>query len=296
MLIRQAHLDKNLSARVDAIRALTKTTTSAVVDALGRLLSGRVFWGISAQAAHALGTIRSERAFAALRAARSTAHPKARRAIARALGEFRGDEACVALAPMLARDASYLVEAEAATSIGKTRSKKAYDLLIKALAKDSFNEVIRRGAMHGLAELGDERAIPVLLGWTEYGKAPYAREAAIDALGKIGQGKRAVRNRIVDLLDDKNFHARLAAIDALEALHDSEAIPALQRLATQDVEGRLKGAAAKAVRAITDRLEKPAEIKQLRGEIDTLREGNKSLLDRLERLEARTKSKSKAKR
>jgi aminopeptidase N len=194
---------------------------------------------------------------------------------------------------MLARDASYFVEAEAATSIGKTRSKKAYDLLIKALAKDSFNEVIRRAAMSGLAELGDERAIPVLLRWTEYGKPPYAREAAIATLGKLGQGKREVRNRIVDLLDDKNFYARLAAVDALEALQDAEAIPTLQRLASQDIEGRLKGAAANAVRAITARLEKPAEIKQLRGEIETLRESNKTLLDRLERLEAKSKVKTR---
>ena len=296
MLIRQAHLDKNLCARIDAIRALAKTPTSAVVDALARLLSARVFWGVAAQAAQALGTIRSERAFAALRAGRATAHPKARRAVARALGEFRGDEACAALAPMLARDASYFVEAEAALAIGKTRSKKAYDLLIKALVKDSYNEVIRRGAMQGLGELGDERAIPVLLAWTEYGKAPYARETAIAVLGKLGQGKRPVRNRIVDLLDDKNFHARMAAVDALEALGDAEVIPALQRLATQDIEGRLKGAAAKAIRGITERLEKPAELKQLRGEIDTLRESNKSLLDRLERLESTSKSKPKAKR
>jgi aminopeptidase N len=207
--------------------------------------------------------------------------------VARALGEFRGDEACDALAPLLARDASYFVEAEAASSIGKTRSKKAYPLLIKALDKNSFNEVIRRGAMLGLADVGDERAIPVLLGWTGYGKPPYAREAAIEALGKLGQLPKPVRNRIIDLLDDKNFYARLAAIEALETLHDQEAIGALQRLATQDVEGRIKGAAAKAIRAITEQLEKPAEIKQLRGELDGLRETNKKLLDRMERLEAK---------
>ena len=293
MLIRQAQLDQNLCARVDAIRALAKTPTTAVVDALGRLLGGRAFWGVAAQAAQALGTLRSERAFKALRSARSTPHPKARRAVARALGEFRGEDACAALAPMLARDASYFVESEAAMALGKTRSKKAYDLLLKALAKDSYNDVIRRGAMHGLGELGDERAIPVLLAWTEYGKPPYARETAVTVLGKLGHGKPEVRKRLIDVLDDKNFYARLAAIEALEALQDAEAIPALQRLASQDVEGRLKGAAAKAVRAIGEGLEKPAEIKQLRGEIESLRESNKTLLDRLERLEANGKSKVK---
>ncbi len=293
MLIRQSQIDKHLCARVDAIRALAKHPRSDVVDVLSRLLTGRAFWGVQAQAAAALGMIRSERAFAALRNARKIDHPKARRAVARALGEFRGDEACEALAPLLARDPSYFVEAEAAASIGKTRSTKAFALLTKALERDSFNDVVRCGALRGLAELGDERAIPIALGWTAYGKTPYAREAAIEELGKLGQGKKEVRTRLIDLLDDKNFYARLAAIDALEALHEREAIGVLNRLASQDVDGRLKGAAAKAVRSIAEYLEKPAEFKQLRSEIESLRESNKSLVDRLDRLEATSKPKAK---
>ncbi len=291
MLIRQSLAEMNLSARIDAIRELSKDPNLEVVEALARVLSGRSFWGAKAQAAAALGTIRTERAFTALVTARSVDNPKARRAVAAALGEFRGEEACAALAPMLARDGSYFVEAEAAFSIGKTKSKKAYALLMKALSKESFHDVIRAGAMRGLAELGDDRAIPVLLGWTVYGKPTFAREAAIPALGKLGQGNRKVRARLIELLDDCNFWARLAAIDALEELHDQTAIPALERLASQDIEGRLKGAAANAVRAIAEYQEKPAELRQLRGEIEKLKESNKSLLDRLDRLETRAKVK-----
>ncbi len=289
MLIRQSLTDKNLCARVDAIRALAKDPSPDVVDALDRLLAGRSFWGVKAQAAAALGSIRSERAFTALVRARKADHPKARRAVARALGEFRGDDACEAIAPLLARDASYFVEAEAALAIGKTRSKKAYSLLTKALEKKSFNEVVRSGAMQGLAELGDDRAIPVLLEWTEYGKPAYAREAAISALGKLGQGNRKVRSRLMDLLDDKNFYARLSAIGALVELHDVAAIPTLERIASQDVEGRLKGAATNAAREIAEYQEKPTELKQLRGEIESLRESNKGLLDRIDRLESKSK-------
>jgi aminopeptidase N len=145
--------------------------------------------------------------------------------------------------------------------------------------------------MRGFAELEDERAIPLVLSWTEYGKPPFARDAAIRALGKLGHGNAKVRARLVDLLNDKNFYARLAAVSALQLLHEPEAIEVLNRLAAQDVDGRLKSAAAKAARAIGDYLEKPLEFKALRGEIESLRESNKSLLDRLERLEAKTKSK-----
>jgi len=147
--------------------------------------------------------------------------------------------------------------------------------------------------MRGFAELGDERAIPLVLSWTEYGKPPFAREAAIRALGKLGRANAKVRERLIDLLYDKNFYARLSAVSALQELHEPEAIDVLNRLASQDVDGRLKSAAAKAVRSIADYLEKPAEFKALRGEIESLRESNKSLLDRLDRLEAKTNSKKR---
>ncbi|HEV2037667.1 MAG TPA: M1 family metallopeptidase, partial [Candidatus Eremiobacteraceae bacterium] len=120
MLIRQSLAERHFCARVDAIRALAKSPTAEVVDTLSRLLASRAFWGVKAHAAVTLGTIHSDRALKALVAARKVDHPKARRAVARALGEFRGDEPCDALAPMLARDASYFVEGEAALSIGKT--------------------------------------------------------------------------------------------------------------------------------------------------------------------------------
>jgi aminopeptidase N len=289
MLLRQALAERNLCARIDAIRTLAKDQTADVVDALERLLRGRCFWGIAAEAATALGNIRSERALAALVKARTVEHPKARRAVANALGQFSTQEAAEALAPMLKRDASYFVEAEAALAVGKTRSKKAYPLLLKALEKQSFNDVIRAYAFAGLAQLGDERAIPVLLEWSEYGRPPFAREAAIAALGKLGQGNRKVRARLVDLLDDKYFWARLAAVRALVEMHDADALPALQRLASMDVEGRLKGAAVKAVRAIAEQQEKSAQWRELRAEIQSLREENKSLLDRIDRLEAKKK-------
>ena len=292
MLQRQAQSERNLAARVDAIRALARDPAPDVVDALAHVLRGRAFWGVKAQAAATLGKIRSERAFKALVAARDVDHPKARRAVADALGSFRGDEACDALAPLLKRDASYFVEAFAATAMGKTRSQKAFALLQKALDKESWNDIVRAHVFSGFAELGDERAIPICIEWSKYGKPPYARDAAIEALGKLGQGKKNVRERLLDLIDDKNFHTRMAALDALEALHEAAAIAPLEQLATQDVDGRLKRRATEVTRSIREYLEKPAEIKQLRDELDAMRESNKGLLDRLDRLESKSKVKA----
>jgi aminopeptidase N len=79
------------------------------------------FWGVRAEAAEALGNLRSEEAFATLEKALAITHPKVRRAVVAALGHFRSTKAAEALKKVALRDASYLVEAEAARSLGATK-------------------------------------------------------------------------------------------------------------------------------------------------------------------------------
>ena len=118
-----------------------------------------------------------------------------------------------------------------------------------SLAKNSWNEVIRRGALRA-TELGDERAVPICMEWTKYGKPTYARRAALSALGKIGEGRKDVRDAVVALLEDRSFNVRMSAVAALEALHDAASLQALDAIAAQDVDGRLKRRCSEAARAI----------------------------------------------
>ena len=286
MLVRQLASHASVPARVQAARALANDTSSLSVDALARSVRSDAFWGVQVEAAKALGRIRGDRAFAALDAATSVEHPKARAAVARALGEFRTLEACRALAPLARKDASYQVEAAAATAIGKTRAKGAFELLRKSMEKDSWNDIVRCGALAGFAELGDERAIPICLDWTPYGRSVQARRAALTSLGKLGEGHRNVRDAIVALLDDRALMVRLAAVGALAALHDTAALPALDAMTRQDVDGRLKRRCAEAARTIREHAERPAEFKQMRDDLAELRAANRKLLDRVDQLEA----------
>src|SRR6185312_192500 len=61
-------------------------STQALAASLGK---EDEFWGVRAEAAAALGSLRSEEAFAALAAHAGTAHAKVRRAVVHALGAFR---------------------------------------------------------------------------------------------------------------------------------------------------------------------------------------------------------------
>jgi len=154
------------------------------------------------------------------------------------------------------------------------------------MAKESWNEVVRCGTLAGFAELGDDRAVPICLDWTKYGRHKRARRAAIGALAKLGEGRKDVREAIIALLDDRSFDVRIAAVVALQVLHDSAALPALEAIATQDVDGRLKRRCAEAIRAIREHAERPAELVKLRDELTELRAQNRALGERIDRLEA----------
>ena len=107
-------------------RALGQLPDPAGIAGLAAALRDDAFWGVRAAAARALGQTRRDDARDALVAAIDDEHPRVRRAVAAALGDFLGDEAAGrALADRLRRgDASYFVEAEAALALGRTRTPR----------------------------------------------------------------------------------------------------------------------------------------------------------------------------
>ena len=143
------------------------------IEALAAAVRNDAFWGAQAEAAKALGATRSTAARDALINLGDIPHPKARRGVVQALGEFRHDErAADALLPAVRGDASYFVEGSATISLSKTRSPRAYDAIAAQFDKPSYNETLRVMACNALAELKEERAIDFLLGWTPYGPPP----------------------------------------------------------------------------------------------------------------------------
>ncbi|HZF21780.1 MAG TPA: M1 family aminopeptidase [Dongiaceae bacterium] len=287
MLLFQLQGDKNMVGRARAAQRLSKYPTEDVVSSLKDTILKDPFWGVQAEAAKSLGTIRTNAALRALIAGLKTKHPKARRAVVKALGEFRDEEAAKELIEIVQdTDPSYYVEAEASRSLGKTRSAKAFEVLKAALRKDSFNEVIRSGVFDGYAELKNPNAIPIVTEWTRYGKPNFAREAAVRALAKLGEGKPEVSDILTSLLDDQWFKVRLEAAVGLGNLLDPKSLPALEQLVSKELDGRVKRRARESIRKIQMGREATDEFRQMREDIDKLRDENRLLKERLDRLES----------
>lgn len=294
MLIAQLKDDDDVVGRVDAAKELSKLATPEAVSALKSAVLYDKFWGVQAEAARALGQMRSEIARDALLACIKVKHPKARRGVVGALGQFRDDTAAAAALEGIIRkgDASYYVEAAAAAALGQTRAPQAFDVLSKvAMKKESLNDAIRTGALGGLTELKDERALPIAIEWTQRGKSNPVRGAATAQLGKLGllsdKAKDIAYDRLVDLLPDEWLRVRLNAVAALAELKLPKAVAELERTRTRDLDGRVIRAAREAIARIRDGADKGDEIKKLREDLDKMSEDNRTLKDRLDKLESR---------
>ena len=80
---------------------------------------------------------------------------------------------------------------------------------------------------------------------------------------------------------------KASAIGALQTLHASAAVPALQRTAERALDGRVVRSARLAVQAIRSGTDKGDEVKKLREEVDKLTDENRGLKERLEKVESK---------
>jgi aminopeptidase N len=252
------------------------------------------FWAVRGSAALALATMRTPTARDRLvKRLKGEVHPRARRIIARALGDFTHDPAAgTALAAIVDKgDASYFVEAEACLALGRTRAPRAGELLRQASMRESFTDVIRQHAYRGLAEARDDSSIGLLVEGMKWGRPTQGRRAAAGALAVLMRGRRDreardVRERIELLLADRDFRVQAAALEALAVIGDPAAIPALRRMIDRELDGRLRRRGKEVVRDLGEGAPLAEDVRRLRDEVGELRALAGSLRERIELLEA----------
>ncbi|RYZ10189.1 MAG: aminopeptidase [Myxococcales bacterium] len=285
MLRHQLAEGSNALLRWTAADALSKKQDPATVTSLSETLARESeAWMVRLEAARALGKIRSEEAFTALSAALKTSHPKVRRAVAGALGAFKKPEAAKALQELLRKEPSYLVMADAARALGRTRQPGALDTLKSIVDQPSWADVVRAGALDGMAALRDDAALEAVVKRTRYGIPTRGRRAAVHALAALGDGRKT-REQLEDLLDDKDPHFKIDVVSALTTLGDAKSRGAMRRALEHELDGRVSRRLREALR---DMSEGPAqEKKRLNDELESVKDELTELKTRLAKLEGR---------
>jgi aminopeptidase N len=281
--------------RLLAARALGNKPEAESVIALRTALDSDSFWAVRAAAATALGRTRRQDALDALLSASTQHHPRVRRAVIAALGEFRVDfhpgnqRAATRVAEVLAKgDPSYFVEATAAYSLGRTRSEQAVPALTAALARPAHQDVIRARTLDGLGASAHPEAFALV----EQALAPtfsfQARRAAVAALARLGEGTpnaRRAREHLEAALLDKDFRVRMDAALALLALGDTRALPAIDQATASELDGRTKRRMRQSAQSLREKGTAGEALRNLSDELEKLRSETIQLRERLEKLE-----------
>ena len=281
--------DDDVMCRIEAVNSLSRNASARAVEALARAVEKDPFWGVAVEAANALGRIGTRDARdALLRLLRVVNHPRVKRAIVDALGNFRNDEeAAKALADILSNEKeSDYVRYSAAFSLGKTRVVKYEGELMKALGYGGFNNVITQGALRGLGEMGTDSGLKAILDHLDPGKPPLVRVAAVLALSRFVD-RREVVDRLRELARDPEFRVRYAVVQVADEVKHPALLPILDELASTDIDGRVRRLAREVAKRIRDQLERGVEYQRLREEIEQVREEHRRLWEEISRIEAK---------
>ena len=307
LLHEQLKRDKDPIGRIEAAQCLVAKASQSDIKILSQCLQKESHWGVANRIAGALGKIGGEFARDGLLKAVNARDAKIRRGIIHALGEFMDDEKVARTLKKIANgDPSYRVEAEALSSLGRIKAKNCRVFLEGFLDRPSHNDIGRSAIFRALANLEEEQAWAVLIEGADYGAARGSRFSAIQGLAKLAGRFEHLKPEAINALKrfarekrgtpSATFRGKLAAIQAMGALEDLSAIPTLRRLAEGETDGRLKRRAEETIARLFESAKKPVEMKLIRSDLDDLLKDNKSLRDRVDKMEKQKDAKQKSKK
>ena len=304
-LKKQLQFDPDPISRIYAAGALAKKGGLEVVKALAKSLTDDSFWGVRVEVAKKLGKIKLNQGFEALEAGLKDKDARVRRAVVEALSNFKTAASYETLAEYLNQgDPSYYTEAAAARSLGgivsgnlKSQQPEAIALLKTILEQRAgWNEVVRGGAISGLSKMKTSaEAVDTILEYTKSGTPQALRLTSIRCLGTVSTGQTPEKlGEILEQLEaiagESFFLTQVAAVGALGQMQTAQAITILNGLADQTPDGRVRRRAEEAVTKVQKNLGADKAVKELRQEVDRLKQANQDLTSRLAKLEAQAKA------
>jgi aminopeptidase N len=252
MWVTQLQQDPHVLGRVDAAHTLgSRFASPKAVRTLSMALLQEKFWGVQVEIAGSLGRAGTPAALDGLREGlRQISHPKVRRAILEALGNYPQPSVQTELQSLYEREASYFAEADAIRSLGKMRDPGLLGPLKEMAKRDSWNDILRSAALDAITALRLPESIEILKTYTRPGPSYSARMTATRNLASLGQGREDIQQHLIKLLDDPYLMMKMVVVRSLGNIADERAVPALMKYAAGDLDGRLKRTAEESIRKI----------------------------------------------
>ena len=283
--------------RIQAARALGKKGSRSAIRALVAAHGAEEQWGVRIEIGRALSASGTQDGAAGLaQVLLAETDPRAIRFLADSCGGMREPKIAAALESWLARPRPlpYIATGAALTALGRQRGSDHLDTLRAACQDRSWWGWVRRGAMLGLGATRSEEARRVLMGKVDHGaEAQQVRVQAVAALATAARWqeegpRKETLEKLVDLTRDVDYGVRMAAVQALKALGDLAAIPAMEAT-TRSLAGQDQPRVHRAIRAMRRARRGPDGVSKLRKQMEELTEKMRKLRHQVQLLEVRGK-------
>jgi aminopeptidase N len=255
-------------------------------DALAKLksaLNQDPFYGVRIEAAKGLRAAHTEEALEALLASTNQPDARVRRQVRADLRGFYDESVAAAARAALTSEKNSDILAEAIGTLGIYAAPETRATLTPLLRSDSFRNSLASAAVSALRAQNDPAGIAPLLEALRSRRGAFTSGGLANGLSTLAylarneDNKDAVREFLVQHVNDARDRVKRAALSALGELGDPKAIPVLETFTRAAKESPERQAAESALAAVRAARKPVDELRDLRNEVLGLQKENRDL-------------------
>jgi aminopeptidase N len=298
MLYAQLADKSDSMGRLLAIEQLAEKKDKESVAKLKKTLNEDAFYGVRIEAARGLRSIHIDEALEALVDSKKQSDARVRQEVISDIADFYRDTAYKSAVEALEKEKNPDITAGAIRGLGGYAKPEVHDALIKFLNSESYRNELAVAAISGMRSQDDSAYIaPLLENLSKHREAYTSRGyaqglSAVAYLARNEEKKETVRKFLVDHVNDKKKTVQRAAISALGALGDPQAIAVLQTFASASKETPERSAAERAITDLRAGRKPVDDFKNLRQEVIELQKANREMRKELDTLKKTTEAKA----
>jgi aminopeptidase N len=294
MVVEQLKDGSDMMGRIHAVEQLSKSSDQGTIDLIAERLNKDSFYGVRVEAANALRKIHTKEALRALMAAASQEDARVRHAVTRNIAEFYEEEAWRFARGVLEKEKNPEIRAVAIRSLNASSAPEDYELLLKEIKSDSFQNLVAAGAIAAARAQNDARYVEPIIEALRSGTRRFTARGfanGLDAVAYLGRhetNKNAAYEVLTKYVGNPRQAVRVGAIRALGTLRDERALAVLENFSSGPDDAPETREAKRAVEAIRSQRPVVNEVNGLRTEILELKKQNEEFKKSLEELKKRT--------
>jgi aminopeptidase N len=279
LLLNQLEESEDAWSRAEAARALGRLRSNRAVEGLRAAAVKQQFWHVRESALKALGEIGTDEALRALLGLGLPKERRVRRGVAAALGNFKAEDAKKVLIGLLRSDESPYVRCEAALALAKAWPEGALPHLKEAMKARTPNDTLAEACLDAMGKLKDDEVKAIVAEGVAYGKPPRVRIGALKAI----KGRGYILDDEVPLLrelilHEKEFRIRLQVVNELvRPLGDRRFMDTVLEASRTDPDLRVRRKALETLHELAASAAVSTSIANLKAEVERLKGENASI-------------------